>query len=90
MTKDDNCRLRVRVTPRSGRNRVEVVDGQVKVWVTAAPADGQANAAVSRTIAEALDLAPSFVAVIRGHASREKTLQIEGMDLERVLSKLEG
>jgi len=76
------------VTPRGSQNKAEVVDDQVKVWVTAAPTDGQANDAVCRLIADRLDVAPSAVSVKRGQTSREKTLAISGLDLETAMARL--
>ena len=76
------------MTPRGSQNKAEVVDDQVKVWVTAAPTDGQANDAVCRLIADRLDVAPSAVSVKRGQTSREKTLAISGLDLETAMARL--
>ena len=73
--------LNVRVTPRSSRNKVEVDGEAVKVWVTASPTDGQANEAVCRALAQALEIAKTRVMVKRGHTSRDK--QVEILDLER-------
>lgn len=86
---EPRAEISVRVTPRGGQNRVAVEDGKVKAWVTAPPADGQANAAVERAFADALSVAKSKVAVIRGHKSREKVVAIEGMTSEEALSRLD-
>ena len=69
----------VRVTPRAGRNALEVPqDGEpAKVRVAAPPADGQANEAVIRVVAEALRVAPSRLSIIRGHSSRDKWLRLD-------------
>jgi len=85
-----SCELKVRVTPRSSRNRVEVADAGVKVWVTAAPADGQANEAVRIAVADALDVPKSSVSIVRGHSSREKSLEIIGLDLQEAMHRLSG
>ena len=70
--------LEVRVQPRARRN--EVVgqpDGSLRVWVTAAPEGGEANRAVIALLAEALGVAPSRIALVRGAASRDKLFRIE-------------
>jgi uncharacterized protein (TIGR00251 family) len=73
--------LRVRVTPRAGRNEVAGErEGVVLVRVTAPPEGGKANAATCRVIARTLGIAPSRVTVTRGAGSREKSLRIEGVD----------
>jgi uncharacterized protein len=52
----------------------------VLIRVTAPPVDGKANDALCRLIARAAGVAPSKVAVVRGHTSRDKVLEIEGVD----------
>jgi uncharacterized protein (TIGR00251 family) len=68
----------VRVQPRARRN--EVVgwrDEALWVRVTAPPADGLANRAVTDLLARALGLPASAVALVRGAASRDKLFRIE-------------
>jgi hypothetical protein len=77
----------VRATPRAKSNRIELIEGRIKIWVTAPPADGQANQAVRDLLADRLGIAPSRVSLIRGAASREKTFQIDGMTMDSVLPK---
>jgi uncharacterized protein (TIGR00251 family) len=80
--------IEVRVKPRSSRNAIEVVDGVVKVWLTAPPIDGQANAALCELIAKKLGIAKSRVQVIRGETSRSKHVEIEGLSEEVVITTL--
>jgi|WetSurMetagenome_2_1015567.scaffolds.fasta_scaffold70558_4 uncharacterized protein len=86
-------RLVVRVTPRAGQDRIDGWGSDaagrpiLKARTMAPPTDGRANAALEKLIARALGLAPSAVAVTSGHASRTKTLQIEGGE-ESVLRAL--
>lgn len=71
-------RLRLRVRPSARRSAVEGVHGQVlKVSVSAAPEKGRANEAVERLLAGALELPRSAVTVVAGHASRDKTVEID-------------
>lgn len=67
----------VRVGPRAAANSVGGErDGALLVRVTAAPADGKANAAVVRVLAKALDLPPSEVLLVRGATGRLKVLSL--------------
>ena len=66
----------VRVIPRSSANAVESRHGQLVVRVTAPPAEGRANDAVIRTVAKALELAPSDVLLVRGATARTKGLSV--------------
>ncbi len=71
-------RIWVRVTPRASRDSVEGFDaeGQVRLRVTAAPADGAANAAVAKLLASALGLATRDVVLVSGATSRRKRFEV--------------
>lgn len=71
-------RLTVRVTPRASRDAIEGFDeaGAVRVRVTAAPAEGAANAAVAKLLAKALDLPSRDVVLVSGTTSRLKVFDV--------------
>jgi uncharacterized protein len=81
--------LLVRLQPRARRD--EVVGeraGAIVIRVTAPPVDGKANAALCALIARAAGVPPSRVSVVRGQASRDKVVHVEGgeeMALRRAL-----
>ncbi len=87
----DVSRLRVRVTPRGGRDSVDGfdADGVLRVRVRAAPADGEANAAVVRLLARALGLATGRVTLVSGATSRVKLLEIQ-LDEAELRERLRG
>jgi hypothetical protein len=74
----------LRVTPRAGRDRIDGMvdesDGRnaLKITVTAAPEDGQANDAVLALLTKAWRIPKSQMMIARGAASRRKTLHIAG------------
>jgi uncharacterized protein YggU (UPF0235/DUF167 family) len=74
----------VRATPKAGRDAIagveRLADGGValKARVRAAPADGEANAALARLIARAASVPPSAASLVRGGAGRLKTLRLDG------------
>ena len=74
----------VRLTPRGGCDAIDGVerraDGRVvlKARVRAAPFEGQANAALCRLLADALNVAPRQVAVVAGATTRVKRIEIAG------------
>lgn len=73
--------INVRVTPKASKNKVELQsDGSLKVWVTAAPTDGQANDAVVETIAKALKVGKRSVEIVKGHSTRDKRVRVEGVE----------
>ena len=70
--------LHVRVQPRARHD--EVVgweDGTLRVRVTAAPRDGEANRAVTRVLADTFGVPASRIVLVRGAASRDKFFRIE-------------
>ncbi len=72
--------LEIRVTPRARRDEIAGVrDGIVLVRVTAPPADGRANLAVRRLIADRLHVRLAQVLLVGGERRREKLLRIEGI-----------
>jgi uncharacterized protein (TIGR00251 family) len=84
--------IAVRVTPRSSRDAIEGVDetGELRVRVTAAPADGAANAAVARLLAKELRVAKGALILVSGATSRHKRLGIEGVDAAELRSRWPG
>ena len=84
------ARIRVRLTPRSGRN--EIVgwrDGLLRVRVTAPPIEGKANAALERLVAKALGVPKSAVSIVSGARGREKTVAMAGISQAEVETLLE-
>ena len=83
-------RLAVRVTPRSTRDAVEGFDdeGALRVRVTAAPADGAANAAVARLLAKALGLPGRDVVLVSGTTARQKLFDVP-LDVAEIRRRLE-
>jgi uncharacterized protein (TIGR00251 family) len=74
---DDTELIEVRVVPRARRDQVDGERaGRLLVRVTAAPIDGKANDAVCAVVARHLGVPKRAVEVVRGHASRNKTLRV--------------
>lgn len=73
---DGEGRLAVRVTPGARGEGIEIEAGRVAVKVRAKPEDGKATAAVLELLAQALQVAPSKVEMLRGATSREKLFRI--------------
>lgn len=83
--------LTLRVTPRADRTEVvgRRADGVIAVRVTAAPADGKANAAVIKAIADALGTRPSGLTLVSGHTGRDKRVQVDSLTPDELTSALE-
>lgn len=70
-------RLTVRVTPRASRSAVRCEGDVIRIHTNAPPADGAANDAVRRLLAEALGVAPTRLTLLRGAASRDKVFRLD-------------
>ena len=68
--------IAVRVTPRASRDRIEVEEGAIRVYVTVVPEDGKANARVQALLAKALGLAKRRLTLVRGQTARDKVFRI--------------
>jgi uncharacterized protein (TIGR00251 family) len=69
----------VHVTPRASRSAVTGIhDGRLKVQLDAPPVDGAANQALIALFAKLLKVRKRDVVLVRGEASRLKTLAITG------------
>jgi uncharacterized protein (TIGR00251 family) len=81
--------LRVRVTPRAGRDAIAGwQDGALRVRLAAPPLEGRANTALIRLLAAAAGLAPSNVRLLTGHRSRDKRLAFDGIDAAALHARL--
>jgi uncharacterized protein len=88
----------VRITPKGGRDAIEgierLADGRdvLKARVRAAPSEGEANRALVRLLADALDLAPRAVSIAAGAAARVKRVKLDGdpTALIAALTKITG
>jgi len=84
--------ISVKVIPRSRKNSVELEVGEegerLKVRLTAPPVDGAANEALVALLAERLGVPKRQVMIVRGATSRQKVVEVVGLNLEDVKRRL--
>jgi uncharacterized protein YggU (UPF0235/DUF167 family) len=81
-------RIPVRVTPRGGRDSIDGVrDGRLLVRVAAAPADGLANEAVLRLVAEAAGVPRRAVRLVAGATGRRKLVSADGAERAALVAR---
>jgi hypothetical protein len=86
-----STRLRLRVAPGAGRNEVVGRHGDLwKVRVSAAPEGGKANEAVLGLLAGALDVPRQALTLVTGHGSRDKLVELDGLDAGEAERRLAG
>ena len=84
-----STRLRLRVSPGASRPGVVGRHGAAwKIRVAAPPEDGRANDAVTTLLASALGVPRDAVVLRSGHGSRDKTVELQGLDLPEAERRL--
>jgi uncharacterized protein (TIGR00251 family) len=85
-------RIRIRVGPRASRNAVIGVDaaGWLRVKLTAPPVEGAANKALVAFLAKRLGVAAGTIRILRGAASRNKVVEVDGWTDAGLRERLEG
>jgi len=85
----EKARLSVWAQPGASRDRIAGLHGdRLKVAVSAPPEKGRANKAVEAVIAGALGVRKSAVKVVAGEISRDKIVEVEGVDEARARALL--
>jgi uncharacterized protein (TIGR00251 family) len=86
---DATTRLRLRVSAGAGRTGIVGRHGDAwKLRVTSAPERGRANAAVLRLLADALGVPEHSLALVSGHTSRDKIVELHGLNVDEAERRL--
>ncbi|MCP5518620.1 MAG: DUF167 domain-containing protein [Verrucomicrobiales bacterium] len=81
--------LTVHVQPRASRSEVAEATGvRCRLRVAAPPVDNAANEAVVRFLADLCGRPRSAIRLVRGRASKSKTIAIQGVKSSDLLAKL--
>ena len=89
-TKGGVC-LHLKVVPGASRSKIAGLLGdRVKVLVAAPPEDGKANKAICQLLAKNFSLPKRDVTVVRGTTNPLKTVQLEGLSVEKALAVLQS
>lgn len=84
-----SCTLELKIIPNAPRNEIVGWLGvALKVKVHAPALDGRANDELLEFLAEKLGVHRRSVTLLRGDKSRQKVVQIEGMEVNDVKNRL--
>ena len=73
----------VRVQPRSSSEGITgIMNGALKVRLTAPPVEGKANKALQAFLAKRLGIAKGDVEIVQGRSSRDKRVRLTGVSVE--------
>jgi len=82
-------RVRIRVSPGARRSQLLGRHGAGwKARVAAPPERGRANAALEALLADALSVPRGSVRVVSGQGSRDKLVEVDGLDAEEIEARL--
>ena len=91
VTKEGSVRFEVHAKPRARSSCVTGTrEGALVVQLAAAPVDGEANAELVATLAKALAVPRREVVLVRGERSRTKLVEVKGVGVEDVRTRLAG
>jgi len=77
------------ILPRSSQNKISgLYDKALKIKITSAPVDGEANKMLIKFLAKTLKITPANIYITSGATGRNKLISIENIDEERLKAKL--
>jgi len=83
-------RFSVNVKPSSSNNRLLLEpDGGFQLRVKAPPTKGRANREIVRWLSKSLNVPSSAINIVRGEHSKEKIIEISGVEMGQVLKLAE-
>jgi len=86
---EDGIKLEVKVQPRSSKNQIiGEYEGALKIKLTAAPVEGEANQALIKFLADLLSIPKRNIVLVKGESSRNKTVIVKGINKEKLLKKI--
>ena len=84
-----STRVRLRVQASARHDEVVAIrDGVVVIRVSAPAVEGRANESLRRLLAKRLDVPKSAITIVRGQHSRDKVIEIDGIDQSTLLAAL--
>lgn len=85
------AKIRVRVQPGARKDEIVGLQEEVlRVKVAAPPVEGRANTALIAFLAKHLGVRKGDIDIVAGHTSRDKVVEVHGLDDEQVRGRLRG
>jgi len=87
----DSLSLALHIQPKASKNRIVGLHGEkLKLSVTAPPADGKANKAVVKFLADFFAIPKKKIAIKSGLQSRKKRVLLFGISLAEAREKIDA
>lgn len=86
----DGIQFSAAIQPGASRNQIlGIHNHSLKIKLTSPPVDGAANQSCIKFLAKTLGISPSRIAIVKGETSKNKIIQIEGIDSQTFMNTLE-
>ena len=79
----DGLLIRIKIVPNSSKNDLIIEDEFIKVKVTAQPIENKANKALIEFLSKRFKVPKTFIEIVKGDTSKEKTLLFSIKDEEK-------
>ena len=87
--RDGACYIHIYVQPRASKNEVLGIHNDfLKIKLTSPPVDGAANTMLAKFLSKLLGVSKSSLEIVSGEKSRNKTVKVKGISLEKVCDLL--
>lgn len=80
---DDGLIVRIKIVPNSSKNDIVLEEEFIKVKVSAQPIENKANKALIEFLSKRFKIAKSFIEILKGDTSKEKTLLFRVVEPEK-------
>jgi uncharacterized protein (TIGR00251 family) len=81
----------IHVIPRSAKCGIAGIQGDaLKIKITTPPVEGRANLECIRFLSDTLSVKKNQITIVSGHKSKKKTVAIEGLKREDMMTILSG
>ncbi len=84
--KDGYILFDIRIVPRSSINKLEKNGENLRLKITSAPVEGEANKALILFLSRFLSLPQKSISIERGLSSRNKLIRADGITKEQFIS----
>ncbi len=80
----DGLVLIIKISPNASKNEIIKTEDGVKLKITAQPIEGKANKAVLEYLSKTFKIPKTYLEIIKGETSKEKTVLIKSKDEEKL------
>ena len=81
----DGIIVNIKISPNARNNEIIKTADEVKIKITAQPVDGKANKALIEFLSKEFKIPKTYISILKGETSKEKTILFKIFDKEKVI-----